>query len=416
MKLGKLFIAGTLLFGSFGLQAQEKSNCDRMRFLANTAAKEKKYQEATMYYGLAEKECDGLTAAAWKNYLFSLRKAIRAQSDKTKKAQYTDSLNLAYERQEKAGLYNVKNDLTRAGYLLKGTKTDRAAAHKFYKRGIEAEKSTVKESRLTYAYWNAIELYKTLKEEEKATFKKELISDYFTYSKYMTDGNMSLKAQESLNSYFNTVVGSCEDITPEVDGYIANLPEDIEGAKAQLNNMITLFEKKNCTDAPEYKKLVEKLVELDPKDTKTQLALAKILDGSAKIAKLKEVKSITDDVELKEEIDYTIAYTYFKSRSYQAAYSAAIGVQGKHRGEALKIAAQCVAARANSCGDTTFDRKCNYLYAVQLLQQAQSAGASTGGLISSYQNLAPTSSDCFDNGSPSSVTLTCYGVTVKPCN
>lgn len=414
MKLGKLFIAGTLLLGSFGLQAQDK--CDRMKFLANTSAKEKSYQEASMYYGLAEKECGELTTAAWKNYIVSLRKTIKAQTDKKLKAQYTDTLNAVYVRQEAAGSYEVKNDLTRASYLLKGTKMDRAKAHFFYKRGVDATKNGTKEGKLTYAYYNAVKLYETLEGEEKTKFKKELISDYFTYTGYMTEGNMSLKAQETLNTYFNSVVGSCEDITPEVDGYIAGLPSEVEGAKAQLNNMITLFEKKKCTDAPEYKKLVEKLVELDPKDIKTQLALAKILKGSAKIAKLKEIKGITEDAELKEEIDYTIAYSYYKKGSYQAAYSAAMGVKGKFRGDALKIAAQCVAARANSCGDTTFERKCNYLYAVQLLQQAQSAGTSTGGLIGSYQKMAPSSSDCFDNGSPSSVTLTCYGVTVKPCN
>ncbi|MGB0915231.1 MAG: hypothetical protein ACPGVI_04120, partial [Crocinitomicaceae bacterium] len=69
---------------------------------------------------------------------------------------------------------------------------------------------------------------------------------------------------------------------------------------------------------------------------------------------------------------------------------------------------------ANNCGSSTFERKCNYIYAVQLLEQARSLGESTGGTISSFRNNFPTDSEKFENGSPSSVSLSCYGVSVNP--
>jgi hypothetical protein len=90
-----------------------------------------------------------------------------------------------------------------------------------------------------------------------------------------------------------------------------------------------------------------------------------------------------------------------------------MGVSGKYKGEALKIAGQCVGQLANSCGSSTFERKCNFYHAVNLLQQAQSAGANVGGIIGSYRAQCPTADEKFDAGNPSSQSLSCWGVTVS---
>ena len=91
-----------------------------------------------------------------------------------------------------------------------------------------------------------------------------------------------------------------------------------------------------------------------------------------------------------------------------------MNIQGKFRGKAMAIAGQCVGQLANECGVSTFERNCNFIYAVQLLEQ--SGGAASSSLISSYKAKFPTSQDCFGEGNPTSVTLICWGVTVKPCN
>ena len=74
---------------------------------------------------------------------------------------------------------------------------------------------------------------------------------------------------------------------------------------------------------------------------------------------------------------------------------------------ALLIAADCVAKTANSCGASTFDRKCNYYYAAQLALKAGNSGAAA-----KYKANAPSSDEIFNNNSPASVTLSCWGVTV----
>ena len=79
------------------------------------------------------------------------------------------------------------------------------------------------------------------------------------------------------------------------------------------------------------------------------------------------------------------------------------------------IAGLSVGANANNCGDSDFERRCNYIYAVQLLEQARSLGVSDNGAIAKFKANYPTTEQCFNNNSPTSYTLKCYGVTVNPC-
>jgi hypothetical protein len=73
----------------------------------------------------------------------------------------------------------------------------------------------------------------------------------------------------------------------------------------------------------------------------------------------------------------------------------------------MLIAADCVAKTANNCGASTFNRKCNYYYAAQLALKAGNPGAAE-----KYKANAPSSDEIFNNNSPSTVTLECWGVTV----
>jgi len=68
-------------------------------------------------------------------------------------------------------------------------------------------------------------------------------------SELITNAKMSIKSQESITSYFNTVVQSCDDLTPEIEGFIATLSEDPDAAKSALTSLITLMESKKCTES-----------------------------------------------------------------------------------------------------------------------------------------------------------------------
>lgn len=418
MKLGNLLFVGALCLG-FTATAQDDSEreCKRMRFLAGEAVKAQNYAEASSYYLKGEKLCGGYDEANWARLLGSLRNAVNAETDKDRKKLYNDTLAGAWDRQEAAGFYKEADDLVRASAILQSSTPDRKKADELFQRGIKANGTSTHESYVSYAYYNTYMIYAQAAEAEKSALKQRVISDYFAYSELVSKAGMSVQTQESLSTYLNYVVKTCDDIQPEIAGFITNLPEEKETAKASLNNMISLMEKKGCDESAEYINLIDAYIDVDPESLdaleKKALILENKKDYNGAIAIYRELKGKVETDERKQDMQYNIAAAQFRSGSAKAAYTSAMAVQGANRGKAMKIAGQAVARNANNCGTSTFERKCNYIYAVQLLQQA--TGESVGGLISSYKANYPTKDDCFNEGSPSSVSLSCYGVTVNPC-
>lgn len=415
MKIATLLFGTLFVSSAFIAKAQEDTEqereCKRMRFLAGEELKIKNYAAATSYYIKGETICGGYDKANYDRMTGTLRNAISTETDKAKKAAFTDTLVGAYDRMETAGLYDQTNDLIRATYIIQSSKPNRAKADELYARAIHKEGTAVTEAHVSYYYYNMYVMFTEATPEKKPELKKRLISEYFFLSKMITAANMSLKTQENLLSYFNGVVKTCDDILPELKGFMGSLPAEKEAKKATVNNFITLLEMKSCTKSKEYGMLIDTLNIIDP-SVDGKIAKAKYMRSLDKfgdaIAALKEAKSMTSDEEKKEEIEYTILDIQFRDQnSYRAAYSTAMGISGKYKSSALKMAAQCVAQTANSCGSSTFERKANYLYAAQLADRA-----GDGSAAAKYRASGPADGDWFEAG-VSSVTLSCWGVTVS---
>ena len=420
MKLAK-FALGIFLLVSATLNAQEENReCDRMLFLAQQARMERNdFKESTMYMHKAEQICGGLEQKNMVILIISIRNTIAGITDPAQKMAYQDSLESAYVRAEAGGMYDQADDAVRATNILGTSKPDRKKADELYKRAIATLGEKIHESYLSYYYYNLYAIYAESTGDEQKERKKEMITVYFELSTLIGKANMTAQTQQTITEYFNAVVRTCDDILPDLKGFMTNLPQDPAVKKLTVNNFLTLLEKKECTDSPEYYQLIDTLVALDPTSVETVIRQADGLIGRGKssegIAAYQKAKGLTDDAELKAELAYKITNAYYRSGSYTTAYNSAMSVQGKYRGQALIIAGNCVAKNANNCGSSTFERKCNYIYAVQLLEQAKALGENVSG-ISNYRANFPTSEECFDNGSPSSVSLSCYGVSVSPCN
>ncbi len=419
MKLGRLLL-GTLLVAGFNTYAQDDAEreCTRMRFLAGEELKIKNYTAAASYYLKGEEICGGYDAKNYARMIGTLRNAVNTSQDKAIKTAYNDTLVAAWDRSEAAGAYNEKDDFIRAAAILQTSVPDRVKADKLFRRGIDAKGTATNEAYVSYFYYNTYAMYSEATEATKPELKKRMISEYFELSTLISKANMSVKTQETITGYFNYVVRSCDDILPDLKGYMTNLPEDPEVKKASVLNFLDLLEKKECTESDEYFELIDIYVAIDPESFDAQIMKAKALMGkkkySAAIAAFKTAKALAPDEAKKAEVTYEIARAQFSSGSYKAAYTTAMSVKGDLRGKALTIAGSSVGKNANNCGSSTFDRKCNYIYAVQLLEQARSLGESTGGTISRFRSNFPTDGEIFENGSPASVSLTCYGVSVNP--
>lgn len=417
----KSLLFGTFLVGSlfsFGQADGENRECDRMLFLAQQARIEKQdYKESSIYMIKAEKECGGLDQKNMKILVASLKNTIATIADANEQKAYIDTLCGAFDRARKVDAYDSADDLLWAYYQAQSNNPKPELSDSLFRAGIKANGTATKEHYISFYYYNLYVLYAgapNLKVQEE--YKTRMIEEYFTLSKLINDAGMSVKAQENLNNYLNAIIQTCDDIVPELDKFLANVPTEKENAVASIKNFMSLLEQKQCTAVAQYEALVKKWDEIDP-SLESKLAVGKLLMTKGKyseaISAFREVQGLTDDANLKEESNYSIAFCQFKSGSYKSAYSTAMSVGGSFKGKALVLAAQAVAKNKDNCGVSTFERKSNFYYVVELLERARSEGESVGSLIRSYSENYPTETEIFENGSPSTVTISCYGVTVS---
>lgn len=414
MKLGKLLVVASLLVGS---ATYAQGECERFQGVANNAYAAGNFQEAIEYYKKAEAECTDLGKDNYDRLIASyLEMMDKAEPDSEEATDYLNKVIASYELLQEKGIYDQGEDVSVGYYYTQVPNYEKADLH--LRRGIRAEGTELfDENYITLFYFNTYTMWYIEQDEaKKGELKQLLIKDYFEMSKLIKDANFAPSIQEGLTHYLGQVITSCEDLTPEIPVFIESLPEEADSKKTALLNMADLMEAQGCEDTDEYKQLIKMMYELDPADKSVQVKYVKTLPLGQRISVYRDILSNTEDSGEQNEIKYNIAWTQAKLGQHKAAYNTAKGIGGEFKGRALQIMANAVAATANSCGVSTFDRKCNYLYASQLMEQARANGASVGGAIEKYKAAGPTSSECFDNGNPSSVTLECWGVTVKPCN
>ncbi|MBU2019575.1 MAG: hypothetical protein KJ941_08010 [Bacteroidetes bacterium] len=420
MKLSKVFfgLVLTLGFTAYGQETDQERECLRMRFLAGEELKINNYSGAVTYYLKGEKICNGYDKGNYDRLIGSLRNVVSEEKDEVRKKLYTDTLIQVYERADKAGVAGENTLLLRAQYELNSTKPRRDVADDLFSKGIEKAGGKVDEAYPTLYYYNSLMMFNEATTEKKPIVKKKLITDYFKLSKLATENGMSARTQETLLTYLGYVVKNCQDLLPELNGFLKTLPQEKEAKKATVNSFIALLETKGCEESKEYEMLIDTLIAIDP-NIDAVIAKAKLLKAKKRygeaISTYRQAKGMTNDAELKEQMDYNVAEIQFNQGSYSTAYSTAMGISGKNRGEALKMAGQCVAQNANSCGSSTIERKFNYYYAVDLLERASSAGANVSSLIGRYKANYPSDGEIFDNSfsKGQSVNLSCWGVNVS---
>ena len=415
MKLGKLLIVASLLIGSTAFAQDgegEDRECTRLRVVANNAMGVENYVEATEYFIRAEAYCKDFGKDNYDRLLACVQNVMAVQEEESDAYYaYLDTLMFVWDQAEKNGHYDQIDDISR-GYHYTLMKTpDYVKADFYMSRGIKTQGTKIAdEVYLLLYYYNVYSLWYIEQDAEaKDALKQRYIKEYFELTKLIKEANFAVSTQETLTQYLAQVITSCDDLLPAVPKYMESLPDNPEDKKTALMNFGQLLIDQECTDSDEFKQIAEMLYEISPEDPKVIEIILPLKSCSERIPIYKEMKERATDAEEKNELQYKIAACYMNMGSYNNAFTAAKSVSGSFKSKALKIQAQCVAATANSCGDSTFDRKCNYLYAAQLMEQGGMDG-------SKYRAMGPSSEDCFNNNSPSSVTLSCWGVTVNPCN
>ena len=402
---------------SFGLlsHAQEGTNdadeCTRYKAIAGNAYKAKEYEKVTRSYVRAQKECGTLEMVFYNPFIYSVQKSMSNATDDSTKAAYLDTLIMVYESaQETHGVQKEWQSYLGYSYLMQGAAGNMKKADDAYKIGIHHEAEKVNKGFLQQYYVNLYNLWVQEQDDKaKEKYKKRIITEYFKLSDYANKGDMGAEIIDFVSVYMDRAVTDCESILPEITSFMKELPQEIEAKKSTVKNFMALLEKQECTKSKVYAQLVDTIIAIDP-SVDAVLAKAKLQisrgNTSGAISTFKQALGMAENADQKSDIEFEIANVYFKGGNYKSAYTAGLAITGKNAGRGYEIAAQSVSATSNDCGVSTFDRKANYYYAVELAEKS-----GNGALISSMKSKCPTSSDIFneDKSVGETVELSCWG-------
>ena len=428
MLLKKNLLISLLLLNVFAFMSQNDSikmrECNRIKFLAQEERKSIEIDTAVTlklmhfkteltYLLKGEVICGTYTKNNYSYIIRSGQDILKLEKDPKIKSRYIDTLFFIYKKMDLLKFGDKNIVLKLADYALLKSEIERTVSDAYYTRAFKDTSLKFTSENLTNYYSNLYLLYSSeVDVAAKNVYKKRLISDYFMLSRLISVKKLNSKTQESISNIFNGTIKNCEDLLPDLKVFISELPKDIDLKIKTTTNFISLLKEKSCTDSKEYEMLVDTLIKFD-KTTATILAKAELLIVKKRyneaISSLNSAKAMTKDAVQLEDIDFQILEVqFYHLNNYQTAYKLALGISGANKNKALQIAAKCVANSANSCGASTFDRKCNYYYAAELAERAGDNGAA-----SRYRSNAPNAEDKFNNNNPSTVSLSCWGVTVN---
>lgn len=417
MKIDKLIFAVLLVLGFGGLtfaQNDEPNECRRYKAIAGNAYKAQEYEKVTEYYIKALNECDKLELNFYNPFIYAVQKAYgNAKDNDSIRAAYLDTLIMVYEAGQKAHGKQIEwQTFLGYYYLVQGNPGGMNKADESLKAGIHHSAEKSNPSYLKQYFANLYNLW--VQEQDvaaKATYKKRLISEYFKLTEFVNKGEMDPELHTFLSDVINNVITDCESVLPDINAFMKELPQEVEAKKAMVNNFMALLEKQGCTKSSEYAMLVDTIIAIDP-SAGAILAKAKLQmsrgNTSGAINTFKEAMTMVETADEKSDIELEIVNIYYRAGNYNAAHNAGIALSGKNSGRGYEIAARSVNALMNDCGVSTFERKTNNYYAVELAEKSGNAS-----LVTSMKGQCPTSSDVFnaDKSVGESVTLSCWNKT-----
>jgi tetratricopeptide (TPR) repeat protein len=412
-------------------------DCKKFRSLYYQYLKQKMYKDATVFWTKAWTNCggtDSLDSKFFKNgrvaYLQRI-KGLDKEADALEIQGINDTIAWIYE-QRMTVEKDPRWELDYAVMLVTQKNKDFDKIDGLF-TNIHSVKDKATGTHIrTYFRHLILNKFNSAEGEQKEIERTKVIEEYIVLSDYcaaalktanaIQDEKKKARAiksytaaQSFLDKYFLKIAKDCAVLTPVLDTKFETIPEG-EAGTAELNKFIALMEKQKCTDSETYSKYVVESVKRNP----SAAGFAGL--GTIQLKKKQNseaVESFKKAVELEAEGDnkdkylLSLAKAQYTARSYKAAASTAKKVSGEGKGDALKIVGDCIAATANGCGSTTFQRKANYWLANDYYKKAAANGAKVSS--SKYLDSAPSQDDMFSEGvsAGASVSCSCWGETTK---
>ena len=352
--------------------------------------------------------------------IFCGQNILKFEKDTIIKRIYIDTLFLVYQKIDSLNFGDKNTVLRLAEYALIKTNKDMIICDNYYVRAFNDTAIKKTDIFINNYFYNLNLIYNAESNSDtKSKYKKRLISEYFVLCRFIEDNKLLINTREAITSVFNSLIENCDDILPELKVFMSELPQDNDLKIQTVNNFLSLLKVKSCTESKEYKMLLDTIMRIDksiisviPKDDSHISKANQFIEKkqySEAIKEFNSAKAATTNSSLIEDIDFRILeIQYHNLKNYKTVYSLALNISGSNKSKALIYAAKCVAMSANDCGATTFERKCNYYYAADLCERAGDNEAAK-----KYRQNGPTSTEKFNNSNPSSIKLSCWGVTVS---
>jgi hypothetical protein len=432
MKMKNLILLVLISLTSIGFAQKNEADCTKFRALTGQYAQQKMWRDAADFFIKSYHACglEGLEQTDWNNAKIIYRKLIKVETDKNKKNELTDSLIWIFKSGDTYG-NDPKWKADYATELVRAKSDDITNIDNLFGNSIHVLKEKANTSHIKYYYVHLVNKFNTSEEgETKENARNFAIEEFLVLSDYCDLANKSyiaadnasrgayyVKSQAYLEQLFVQLANNCETLSSVLSKKITDLPIEKEAKIKKIKGYLAILDKRKCTSSDLYGQFADSLIILEP-TSDAYYAQGNFFYKKKEFKKAKTyfIKAIEleGDGENVNKYKLGLANAQYASHSYKVAFKTAKSIQGEDRGKALIICANCIAATANSCGDTSYERKANYWLANDYIKRAVSAGAS--GLSSSkYLNRAPTSTDTFDEGKAAgqSIILKCWGESTK---
>lgn len=220
------------------------------------------------------------------------------------------------------------------------------------------------------------------------------------------NSEINLKAYNQVKNAINGKLGQRADC----DNLIPLYTKDFDDKKSDvdwLKNANARLSAKDCTEDPLFMKVSEALHQLEP-SAKSAFSLGQLAEADGNKSKAlqyyNEAAELEEDNSAKARIYYRIAGNYKDQGSFSQArnfYRKAVDARPSLGSAYLQIA-NMYANSANSCGNTTFEKRAVYWAAADYARRAASVDPSIASnanqAASSYMGRAPQKSDVFQEG------------------
>lgn len=403
MKLRNLLIGLGLLSGVAFAQEKESEPCLDAQSIVYTAIQSRDWNFAIEQSMVAIKECPA-KKGIYQNLVYALNQKFYYAATTDAKTHAADSIIMYYDEMiAKTGL-DIDDEGDYASKLFY-KQIDMNRVDTMFTKYIEAKKEASYILYPTNYYSNLYNMFTAETDEtKKLELKTRILEDYAVLNEYLDKSTMEGKDtyKAFYSGIFLNVAQKCEDILPVVKNKLATMPADKEEKRKVVESYMQLLESKKCQTSEEYAALLKISVEeLDP-TAATKMSYGDYLFENGKksegIAVMKEAVAMETDAEKKSNMNFRIVQRIYNMGNYKGAFSLADQVTGNDKGDAYVIKAKCIAATWQKCGVSTFERKAAFWLALDWLDKAKSAGASTSSLRSKYCGSTPDSDMAWENG------------------